>query len=81
MANKLYDSLTAANIRIQQLESAFKRIRDARLEWAMVCTCSCPECDRLFESIKIAEHSANRSEATTAPTISNSFEAETGTEP
>lgn len=45
------DVYLAADVeaRIAELEKA---ARDARLEWAMVCSCECQACDDLFEKLR-----------------------------
>lgn len=36
----------------RQLRDELHRIRNQSLEWAMVCTCNCPACCALYETIK-----------------------------
>jgi hypothetical protein len=47
-----HESRTAFQERIAQLEAARLRVRNARLEWAMVCECVCDACETLSSAIQ-----------------------------
>lgn len=36
-------------------EQIITALQDARLEWAMVCHCTCAECDRFYNRISAIE--------------------------
>jgi hypothetical protein len=38
--------------RVEKLETAIESIHTMRLNWALVCTCKCSECDIFFEGIR-----------------------------
>lgn len=37
---------------INERETLKSHLRDARLEWGMVCACDCPACDKLFDQLQ-----------------------------
>jgi hypothetical protein len=36
-------------------EQAIEAMRNARLEWGMVCPCTCEECDRFYKAVSAIE--------------------------
>jgi hypothetical protein len=44
-----HEQVSALNARVRALEDT---LRQARLEWAMVCSCECKACDEFYETLK-----------------------------
>jgi hypothetical protein len=44
-----HEQVSALNARVRALEDT---LRQARLEWAMVCSCDCKACDEFYETLK-----------------------------
>lgn len=42
--------------RIRELGRRISSVHDARLEWAMVCQCTCAECDKFYEVVRDTLH-------------------------
>jgi hypothetical protein len=38
-------------------KQAIESLQQARLEWGMVCSCTCEECDRFYKAISAIEDS------------------------